>query len=245
MYEFDEGLRELFLKYLCQIERHIRSLLSYYFSEKYGESQNEYLDVTHYRYTGALKQKVNKLVAKLSDTINTTDSQYEYIKHYVSRNHNVPLWVLLNTVTFGTLSKMYMFLTQDLQQKISANFDGINESQLEKILSILSKFRNVCAHNERLFSYRVRESIPDLLLHQKLGIAKNGAQYRYGKSDLFAVVISMRYLLPRKDFLVFKGEIVKLLNQFEEKSDAIEQKELLKAMGFPENWKDITRYRKI
>lgn len=245
LYEFDEGLRELFLKYLCQIERHIRSLLSYYFSEKYGESQNEYLDVTHYRYTGALKQKVNKLVAKLSDTINTTDSQYEYIKHYVSRNHNVPLWVLLNTVTFGTLSKMYMFLTQDLQQKISANFDGINESQLEKILSILSKFRNVCAHNERLFSYRVRESIPDLLLHQKLGIAKNGAQYRYGKSDLFAVVISMRYLLPRKDFLVFKGEIVKLLNQFEEKSDAIEQKELLKAMGFPENWKDITRYRKI
>lgn len=245
LYEFDEGLRKLFLKYLCQIERHIRSLLSYYFSEKYGESQNEYLDVTHYRYTGALKQKVNKLVAKLSDTINTTDSQYEYIKHYVSRNHNVPLWVLLNTVTFGTLSKMYMFLTQDLQQKISANFDGINESQLEKILSILSKFRNVCAHNERLFSYRVRESIPDLLLHQKLGIAKNGAQYRYGKSDLFAVVISMRYLLPRKDFLVFKGEIVKLLNQFEEKSDAIEQKELLKAMGFPENWKDITRYRKI
>ena len=245
LYEFDEGLRELFLKYLCQIERHIRSLLSYYFSEKYGESQNEYLDVTHYRYTGALKQKVNKLVAKLSDTINTTDSQYEYIKHYVSRNHNVPLWVLLTTVTFGTLSKMYMFLTQDLQQKISANFDGINESQLEKILSILSKFRNVCAHNERLFSYRVRESIPDLLLHQKLGIAKNGAQYRYGKSDLFAVVISMRYLLPRKDFLVFKGEIVKLLNQFEEKSDAIEQKELLKAMGFPENWKDITRYRKI
>lgn len=245
LYEFDEGLRELFLKYLCQIERHIRSLLSYYFSEKYGESQNEYLDVTHYRYTGALKQKVNKLVAKLSDTINTTDSQYEYIKHYVSRNHNVPLWVLLNTVTFGTLSKMYMFLTQDLQQKISANFDGINESQLEKILSILSKFRNVCAHNERLFSYRVRESIPDLLLHQKLGIAKNGAQYRYGKSDLFAVVISMRYLLPRKDFLVFKGEIVKLLNQFEGKSDAIEQKELLKAMGFPENWKDITRYRKI
>ena len=96
-----------------------------------------------------------------------------------------------------------------------------------------------------MFSYRVRESIPDLLLHQKLGIAKNGAQYRYGKSDLFAVVISMRYLLPRKDFLVFKGEIVKLLNQFEEKSDAIEQKELLKAMGFPENWKDITRYRKI
>lgn len=208
LYEFDEGLRELFLKYLCQIERHIRSLMSYYFSEKYGESQNEYLDVNHYRYTDAYIQKVNKLVSKLSDTVNNPDSPYEYIRHYVSRNHNVPLWVLLNTVTFGTLSKMYMFLKQDLQIKISSNFSNINESQLAKILSILSKYRNVCAHNERLFSHKVRESIPDLLLHQKLAISKRGAQYIYGKSDLFSVVISMRYLIPREDFLNFKKELV-------------------------------------
>lgn len=37
LYEFDESLRELFLHYLLHIERHIRSLLSYYFTEKYGE----------------------------------------------------------------------------------------------------------------------------------------------------------------------------------------------------------------
>ena len=34
LYEFDESLRELFLHYLLHIERHIRSLLSYYFTEK-------------------------------------------------------------------------------------------------------------------------------------------------------------------------------------------------------------------
>lgn len=245
LYEFDEGLRELFLKYLCQIERHIRSLMSYYFSEKYGESQNEYLDVNHYRYTGAYIQKVNKLVSKLSDTVNNPDSPYEYIRHYVSRNHNVPLWVLLNTVTFGTLSKMYMFLKQDLQIKISSNFSNINESQLAKILSILSKYRNVCAHNERLFSHKVRESIPDLLLHQKLAISKRGAQYIYGKSDLFSVVISMRYLIPREDFLNFKKELVFLIEGFKKRTNAIQEKDLLLSMGFPENWKKITAFHKI
>ena len=45
LYEFDSELRELFFKYLLQIERHLRSLISYYFSEKYGESQNAYLNI--------------------------------------------------------------------------------------------------------------------------------------------------------------------------------------------------------
>lgn len=40
LFEFDSDLRELFFRYLLQIERHLRSLMSYYFCEKYGESQN-------------------------------------------------------------------------------------------------------------------------------------------------------------------------------------------------------------
>lgn len=42
LYKFDENLRELFLKYILQFERHIRSLLSYYFTEKHGEQQSCY-----------------------------------------------------------------------------------------------------------------------------------------------------------------------------------------------------------
>lgn len=245
LYQFDEGLRELFLKYLCQIERHIRSLLSYYFCETYGEAQSEYLNVTNYQYSAENVDKVNRLVGKLTRTITEQDNQYEYIRHYVNKNHNVPLWVLLNAVTFGTLSKMYMLLQQSVQIKISQNFVSLNEKQLEKILSILSKYRNVCAHNERLFSHRVRESIPDLLLHEKLGIAKKGAQYIYGKSDLFSVVISMRYLLPGEDFLDFKKKLVALIETFRNCSSAIPEAELLKSMGFPQNWKHITAFRKI
>lgn len=245
LYEFDRGLRELFLKYLCRVERHIRSLLSYYFSEKHGEAQEKYLDKANYRYTGADIVRVDRLVYKLTSIIHNPDSQYEYIRHYVSQNHNVPLWVLLNTVTFGTLSKMYMLLPQDIQIKISTNFQGINESQLGSILSILSRFRNVCAHNERLFSYRVKASIPDLLLHQKLSLPKTGTQYSCGKSDLFAVVITLRYLLSKNDFLTLKQELVLLINKFKRSTTAIQEKELLSAMGFPENWTSITRFRKL
>ena len=46
LYKFDENLRELFLKYILKIERHIRSLLSYYFTAKYSENQCFYLDAS-------------------------------------------------------------------------------------------------------------------------------------------------------------------------------------------------------
>ena len=36
-YYFDEELRSLFMKYILHVERHIKSLLSYHFCEKYGE----------------------------------------------------------------------------------------------------------------------------------------------------------------------------------------------------------------
>ena len=54
----------------------------------------------------------------------------------------------------------------------------------------MTKFRNVCAHGERLYSYQTRNDIPDTALHHKLGIPKNGTQYSMGKHDLFAIVIA-------------------------------------------------------
>lgn len=65
LYEFDESLRELFLRYLLHIERHIRSLLSYYFTEKYGESQTAYLTKTNYNYVRKHQQGIDRLVNEL------------------------------------------------------------------------------------------------------------------------------------------------------------------------------------
>ena len=108
LYEFDESLRELFLHYLLHIERHIRSLLSYYFTEKYGESQSAYLTKTNYNYARKHQQGIDRLVNDLQKLTQTT--QHSYIAYQRNTYHNVPLWVLVNALTFGTLSKMYLSL---------------------------------------------------------------------------------------------------------------------------------------
>ncbi len=52
LYYFDESLRQLLLRYLIKVENEIKSQVSYYFTEKNGENQKEYLDITNYNYVG-------------------------------------------------------------------------------------------------------------------------------------------------------------------------------------------------
>ena len=169
LYKFDESLRELFLKYLLQIEQAMRSLLSYYFSEKHGNQQSSYLSPANYDHSPRKSQALAKLIGVLRDlALKSTD--YTYITHQRNKYGNVPLWVLVKVLTFGNISKMYQCFTQDLQIKISKNFYNVNEKELAQYLKVLAKFRNVCAHNDRLFSFKTKDDIPDTILHLKMGV---------------------------------------------------------------------------
>ena len=52
---------------------------------------------------------------------------------------------------------------------------------MEQFLSVLTKYRNVCAHGERLFTYRTVDAIADTPLHKKLSLPQSGNQYEKGK----------------------------------------------------------------
>ena len=119
----------------------------------------------------------------------------------------------------------------------------VNEKELEQYLKVLVMFRNMCAHNERLFSSYAHSDIPDTVIHKKLKIPQTGEQYIYGKRDLFSLVIAFRYLLPKEDFLVFKKILADIIVKYMKNSNRLGETELLKCMGFPLNWKDITRYK--
>lgn len=243
LYQFDAGLRELFLKYLLQIERHVGNLIAYYFCELHGTSQAEYLNPGNYNNHPRNRKTVRGLIQKLYGAVNTTE--YDYINYYRTQYGNIPLWVTVSVLTFGSLSKMYNVLPQSLRSKICKHFSSVNQKQLERFLSVLTKYRNACAHSDRLFTYKTVDQISDTVLHSKLAIPKNGNQYIYGKQDLFAVVIAFRYLLPKQDFTAFKGRLVREIDKVNQKLVHIPEKELLEQMGFPQNWKDITRYRQI
>ena len=241
LYQFDTQLKKLFLSYLCQVERHVAVSIAYAFSEMHGNNQVEYLTPQNYNNTTSNTPKINRLISILNNTINNT--QHEYINHHRNTKGNVPLRILVNALTIGNISNMYALSKHSVRSKVSHNFSNVNEKELEQYLKVLVIFRNICAHNERLYSAYAHSEIPNTILHKKLNIPQVGTQYIYGKRDLFSLVITFRYLLPKEDFFVFKKILVNTINNYLKSSNRLTEMELLKYMGFPPNWKSITRYK--
>ena len=241
-YYFDEELRTLFMKYILHVERHIKSLVSYYFCEKYGDKDTEYLDINNYIMTSKNAEQIKRLIKSIQKSI-SLPSQYAYISHHAKLYNNIPLWVAMNAFTFGQVSKMFQYIPNDVQCKISQKFNDITERELHQFITVLAKCRNVCAHGERLFSFRIHETIPDTLLHKKMKIPQKNGDFLYGKKDLFAVVIALRFLISASDFKVFKTELSRLINKVLKQCPHITKDKLLTEMGFPENWDKIIRYK--
>ena len=61
-----------------------------------------------------------------------------------------------------------------------------------------------------------------------------------GKHDLFAVVLSLKYLIGNDDF---KCGLARLIKRVLKQCPHITRTQLLKEMGFPENWEKINRYK--
>lgn len=239
LYVFDDDLRTLFFKYILKIEKHIKSLISYSFCEAYGEEQQHYLNATKYNYE-TKQNNVNEMISRFTNIIND-HKNYPYIKHQQSVYGNIPLWVMMKALTLGSVSKMYSFLPQSIQHNISKEFDYVHESMLIRMLDILARVRNVCAHNERLYDYKYNKgTIDDTYVHRALKISRKYNQFTKGKNDLFSIVIVLKYLLASDDFTEFVNKLDMIIKKMLEDAKVLQISQLYKYMGFPLNWKEIT-----
>lgn len=243
LYQFDEALRHIFLRRLLMIEKMIKNRIAYAFCSVHGENQSEYLNPLNYDTDPRKAAGISKLIGMLSK-LATQPTDYPYINHHQTAHGNVPLWVLTGAITFGSMSKMFGFLPQSLQSQV-CRYHPLNIRQLDQLLIILTQYRNACAHGERLFSHSTYKDIPDLPIHSKMHIPQQGNQYLYGKHDLFSVVIALKYLLSKKAFMGFVRDLSKEIELFSKKCNSLPIEELLESMGFPANWKSITRNYKL
>lgn len=236
MYCFDRNLRSILLKYILICEQTIKSSLSYHFCQIYGEDQKAYLNPINYLQSENHSRIIKKLIQKMSAQLNENSSYY-YIRHYVKRYQSVPFWVLVNTLTLGQVSKMYSCQKSRVKIQICKDFGEIRENELERMLSIMTKFWNVCAHNDRLFNFKTQDALPDLLIHQMLQIPRRLGRYCCGKEDLFAQVIILKMLLQEEDFEWFYTELKQCFQRHSVYQTILYQ------MGFPENWKEIANIK--
>lgn len=236
LYQFDNELRSIFLKYMLIAERSIKSSLAYHFSATYGENQTEYLSLSHYMPTASMQHGIQKLLHVFHYQL-SHKNEHDYINHYKTKHHNVPLWIMVQVLTIGQLSHMFDYLKASVPIKVCNDFQKIRRKDMHSFLSIMTKHRNVCAHGERFFNYVTKDSITDTLIHRKLRIPQKDGRYQMGKNDIFSEVIILKYLLDGEDFRGFYYELKHCL-KYHAPGECI-----LALMGFPENWTSIIRLK--
>lgn len=249
LYEFDRQLRNIFLEYILKIENSMRSLIAHYFSLSYGNDNYLKLDnfETFQNTNVNIKTKQNqvKFIQILLGNINkniANNIENKYISHYITQYGFIPLWVLVNILSFGDICNFYRLMKQRERIIISMEFN-IAEFDLSSLLNILCKTRNLCAHDERLYNYEypAYTGINDTKYHSLLNFPISNGRYAIGKNDLFAVIISLKLLLSKEDYDKFHHKLFSRIMSIQSKIHTITLNDVLNAMNFPSNWHDLSK----
>lgn len=239
MFMFDRKIRNIFFKNVLSIENNVKSIISYQLSKKYGHKDREYLNPKNFNTDPLKTRQVKDVLNKMKRQIRVNGRQHSATLHYINNYGYIPLWILVKVLSLGIVSELYSILKPEDQQ-IIADYYGISSETLGVYLSLLANYRNVCAHEDILYTHRTQRQIPDSKYHQELGIEKFEEEYVSGKNDLFAAVIVLKTMLTPKEFRDFINEFNYEVEMLDGKVNTIEIETILNSIGFPNTWKDIT-----
>ena len=238
LFLFDRTFRTICFKNLLIIENNFKSITSYQLSKKYGYKEKEYLKPKNFTRRPEKRKQVNDLLKKMQRQIRINGSQHSATQHYACNYGYIPLWILVKVLSFGIVSEMYSILKTDDQKAISSIYQLDNEI-FSDYLPLLANYRNLCAHEDILYENRTQKTIDDTIYHQMLDIPKYEGEYIYGKNDLFALLIIMKQLLDKHKFNSMIIEMENAIQTLNYNLKTISIRDVLKRMGFPENWKNL------
>ena len=240
LFKFDRFFRNIIFKNLLIVENKYKSIFSYVLSKKYGYKEKDYLNLNNFDRSKDKIRQINDLIRKLKRQIRINGYQHQATSHYINNYGYIPMWVGVKVLSFGLMSELFSILKKEDKDEIASYYKNVNADDLESYLSILSNYRNLCAHEDILYNHETQKSILDNKYHEMLQIPKIDGEYIYGKNDLFALIIILKDLLTEKDFKMMMNEINYEIDWLTSKLKCINVRKVLNRMGFPENYNQIS-----
>lgn len=248
LYYFDKEIKGIFFKALLEIEKMFKSLIAYYFSEDHQENY-AYLIVSNFKNDDIIN--VVKMIANLSNIIGRAQksSTPNSIIHYINVHQNVPLWVLINEISFGQTIIFYKHMKDSEKNKIAKKLSellaenlGIDAIRLtpKHIISYLNnicEMRNIVAHGNKFLDYHCRKNTIYLSeLHSIYGISRNAP-----RQDIYNVFIVMRVFMSKNQFAVTNNSLRRRIIQLSKKITTIDYNCILMSLGFPSDWQNYPK----
>ena len=238
LFLFDRTFRNIIFKNILIIENNVKSIISYQLSLKYGYKERDYLTPKNFTTNKEKAKQVNDILKKMKRQINVNATAHSATAHYVNNYGFIPLWVLVKVLSFGIVGELYSILKKEDQMGI-AELYNLDVEVLSNYLTILSNYRNLCAHEDIVYENKTQRRIEDNKYHKLLNIPIMDDEYIYGKNDLFALVIIMKQMLSQEEFNNMIEEIKHNLDNLKINLQTIEIDKVMDRMGFPTNYHEI------
>ena len=273
LYLFDRELRHIHLKYLLKIENNFKTSVAHSFSEKYGydnylkfenfqcaaSTDRKVLQ----RIANRNNLNINNDIAKINrlsieenvgnitrligdiqqEIARQLNKHNEMVSHYMTIHGYIPLWVLVNVLTFGKVTTFYLLMKEPDKIKIATEY-GLQFTELHKYMSMLGFARNKCAHDERFFDISFKQRIHTKSISNfavlKLPRDKSGS-YTKGICDAYALAVIFKKLLSKQDFREFYSAIDSVINKLSKQLKTVTEHEVLNVMGYTNDWRNIDK----
>ncbi len=235
---FDRYFRNILFKNMMIIENQLKSVISYQLSKKYGYHDKDYLNPKNFTQDKTKSRRVRDLIEKMKRQVRVNGAHHMATMHYMNNYGYIPLWVLVKVLSFGIVCELYTILKPEDQLAVADIFNTTPE-YLENFLPILANYRNLCAHEDVVYEHRTEKTIFNTIYHEKLEIPRMDDEYIYGKNDILALLIILKYLLRKEDFRLLMKEIEYEIEKLDGRIDSIPIEKIMDRMGLPSNYMDL------
>ncbi|PAU67187.1 Abi family protein [Bifidobacterium criceti] len=172
LFDFDRRLRFAVFKALTLAEAVLRTVCAYCFSQDHLDEPNAYLNRENlFQPSSEQRDIVSGMLRTMEKIIDNGGRAperggKEYLHHCIaSHDGEVPLWVLANDMSIGQVTTFYRIMSPAERGAVARQFEflytkshrkpmAITSAKLDSIYSRIKNFRNICAHDERLYCAR-------------------------------------------------------------------------------------------
>ncbi len=223
-YEFDRALRDLFTESIELIELDLRTALAHTFGEFHGAFGHT---VTAKFYDPS---RHAQWLAKIREE--TQRSSDLFITHYRDKYlefPDVPVWVAVEIMSFGSLSNFYRSLDRNDQKRGSSRY-RLQPRTLGSWIHHLVYVRNLCAHHARLWDreWSIKPDLPAGNVWAPPSVPGNARLF----ASLLIQSIMLRPITSENAFITdWRSRVESLItNRLPACPDALQK------MGLPTSW---------
>lgn len=217
IYNFDREFKNLLLDYINLVETKLKSFIAYEYIEKNGEDNLLNSNNLDNDYHSVLKLEILK--KQVNENIKKSLKYDNDLKEIFKKEEYLKPLIMVKYFMFGNIITLFSIMKGEDRKKVSNHFKE-EDYVLEYQLKMLNAARNICAHGDILFNFK------------------------FGKNNLFSIMNTLKKILDKDSFYNLFIRVENLLICVRDEIDDISYHNLLKMMGFKDDYKSLINYRK-